>query len=77
MQTKYLITLLMSLLFSLSACADSSNSTNTITVPSSWANQDGSTLSITGVDSAGQITGIYINGAAGYNCQDIVYPVTG
>jgi len=77
MQTKYLITLLMSLLFSLSACADSSNSTNTITVPSSWANQDGSTLSITGVDSAGQITGIYINGAAGYNCQNIVYPVTG
>jgi hypothetical protein len=46
-------------------------------VPSSWVNQDGSTLSITSVDSTGQITGIYINGAAGYNCQNIVYPVTG
>lgn len=80
MQTKYFITLLMSLLFSLSACADSSNtdsSSTSILVPSSWVNQDGSTLSITSVDSAGQITGIYINGAAGYNCQNIVYPVTG
>ena len=80
MQTKYLITLLMSLLFSLSACADSSNtdsSSTSILVPSSWVNQDSSTLSITSVDSTGQITGIYINGAAGYNCQNIVYPVTG
>lgn len=80
MQTKYFITLLVSLLFSLSACADSSNtdsSSTSILVPSSWVNQDGSTLSITSVDSAGQITGIYINGAAGYNCQNIVYPVTG
>ena len=80
MQTKYLITLLMSLLFRLSACADSSNtdsSSTSILVPSSWVNQDSSTLSITSVDSTGQITGIYINGAAGYNCQNIVYPVTG
>jgi hypothetical protein len=80
MQNKYLITLLTSLLFSLSACADSSNtdsSSTSILVPSSWVNQDSSTLSITSVDSTGQITGIYINGAAGYNCQNIVYPVTG
>ena len=80
MQTKYFITLLVSLLFSLSACADSSNtdsSSTSILVPSSWVNQDGSPLSITSVDSAGQITGIYITGAAGYNCQNIVYPVTG
>ena len=76
MQAKYLITLLMTFLFSLTACADSS-STDTIPVPSSWVNEEGSTLSITAVDAAGQITGIYINRAVGYNCQDVVYPVTG
>lgn len=74
MQTKYLITLLTTLLFSFSACADT---TNSIPIPSSWVNQDGSTLSITAVDSAGLLTGSYINKAAGYNCQNIVYPVTG
>lgn len=74
MHAKYLVTLLITLLVSLGACADT---TNSIPVPSSWVNQDGSTLSISSVDSAGQLSGTYVNKAAGYNCQNIVYPVTG
>ena len=42
-----------------------------------WKNQDGSLLYIENIDSEGQITGIYINWASGYNCQGTPYPVTG
>lgn len=44
---------------------------------SAWTNQSGSTLYIDTIDSAGKITGHYINRAAGYGCQNIAYPVTG
>lgn len=45
---------------------------------SAWTNQDGSTLYIDSVNpTTNQITGHYINRAAGYGCQNIKYPVTG
>jgi hypothetical protein len=42
--------------------------------PSFWQNQRGSTLEIF---SAGNISGIFINRAPGFQCQNIPYPVTG
>lgn len=45
--------------------------------PSSWTNQSGSTLYIQHVAPNGQITGFYVNRAAGYRCQNSPYPVTG
>ncbi len=72
MKYKYLIALCISVFFSLSARAD-----NSIAVPSSWVNTEGSTLTISAIDSDGQITGSYVNKAAGWNCQNIAYPVTG
>jgi hypothetical protein len=72
MKYNYLVILCISAFFSLSACAD-----NGIAVPSSWVNTEGSILTISAIDSAGQITGSYVNKASGWNCQNIVYPVTG
>jgi len=66
MKYKYLIALCISVFFSLSARAD-----NSIAVPSSWVNTEGSTLTISAIDSDGQITGSYVNKAAGWNCQNI------
>lgn len=42
--------------------------------PSFWQNQRGSTLEIF---SAGTISGVFINRAPGFQCQNIPYPVTG
>lgn len=44
---------------------------------SSWTNQRGSTLTIDSIDSNGMLSGTYINRAAGFDCQNIAYPVTG
>jgi hypothetical protein len=44
---------------------------------STWTNQRGSILHIDKVDSAGPITGYYINRAENFNCKDTRYPVTG
>lgn len=44
---------------------------------SAWTNQSGSTLYLDAIDPEGQISGHYINRAAGYGCQNISYPVTG
>ncbi len=45
---------------------------------SAWTNQSGSTLYIDAIDpNTGVMTGHYINRAAGFNCQNISYPVTG
>lgn len=44
---------------------------------SAWTNQSGSTLYINSIASNGQLTGTYINRAAGYGCQNTPYPVTG
>lgn len=44
---------------------------------SAWQNQGGSTLYIEDIDSEGGITGIYINRAAGFGCQNTPYPLTG
>lgn len=64
------------LLVSTNAFADST-SDQTIQALSAWTNQRGSTLYIDSISSTGQVTGHYINRAAGYNCQNISYPVTG
>ena len=50
MKYKYLIALCISVFFSLSARAD-----NSIAVPSSWVNTEGSTLTISAIDSDGQM----------------------
>jgi Avidin family len=42
--------------------------------PSFWQNQRGSTLEIF---SAGNVSGVFINRASGFQCQNIPYPVTG
>jgi hypothetical protein len=46
-------------------------------VPSVWENQSGSVLYLDAIDSEGRFTGRYVNGAAGYRCQGIEYPVQG
>ena len=45
--------------------------------PSAWENQSGSMLYLDAVDAEGRFTGRYVNGAAGYRCQGIEYPVEG
>lgn len=45
-------------------------------VPSVWENQSGSMLYLDTIDSEGGMTGRYVNGAAGYRCQGIEYPVS-
>lgn len=42
-----------------------------------WTNQSGSTLHIEAISPTGMVTGHYINRAAGFACQNTVYPVTG
>lgn len=44
---------------------------------SAWQNQSGSTLYLEDIDSEGKITGLYINRAAGFSCQNTPYPLTG
>lgn len=63
-------------LFSLSTFAYAGSSQG-IQASSSWSNQRGSTLYIDSIGSDGLVTGTYINRAAGYQCQNIPYPVTG
>ncbi|MEE2527206.1 avidin/streptavidin family protein [Hyphobacterium sp. HN65] len=46
-------------------------------VPSVWENQSGSLLYLDEMDGEGRFTGRYVNGAAGYRCQGIEYPVEG
>lgn len=46
-------------------------------VPSVWENQSGSMLYLDEIDDEGRFTGRYVNGAAGYRCQGIEYPVEG
>jgi len=58
------------------ACAQE-NQADSLSALSAWTNQQGSTLYIDAIDSNGRITGTYINRAAGFNCLNIPYPVTG
>lgn len=54
------------------------SSAQSLTAPSAWTNQRGSTLYVDSIDpNTGKITGHYINRAAGYGCQNLAYPVTG
>ncbi len=54
------------------------SSAQSLTAPSAWTNQRGSTLYVDSVEpNTGKITGHYINRAAGYGCQNLAYPVTG
>jgi hypothetical protein len=48
-----------------------------LTAMSAWVNQEGSTLYINGISAQGELTGTYINRAAGYGCQNSPYPVNG
>lgn len=48
-----------------------------LTALSAWVNQDGSTLYINSINSQGQLSGSYINKAAGYACKNSPYPVNG
>ncbi len=57
--------------------AVSADSNNKIQAESAWTNQSGSTLYIDSVEPNGKLTGIYINRASGYQCQNIPYLVTG
>ena len=76
MKTKLLITIVITVLFSFPAYADSNQST-AIPALSAWTNQSGSTLHIHNIANNGQLTGTYINRAQGYDCHNISYPVTG
>ncbi|HEV3183885.1 MAG TPA: avidin/streptavidin family protein [Xanthobacteraceae bacterium] len=42
-----------------------------------WQNQRGSTLEIFWVNPAGPFDGVFINQAAGFECQGIPYPAVG
>jgi hypothetical protein len=50
---------------------------NILQAGAGWTNQSGSTFYIDSIAGNGLITGTYINRAAGTNCQNISYPVTG
>jgi len=50
---------------------------NLLQAGSAWTNQSGSTLYIRSISPNGLLTGAYINRAAGYQCQNTPYPVTG
>lgn len=76
MKTKHFIAVVVTVLFSISAYADSSRTTP-LKALSAWTNQSGSTLYINTIGSNGLLTGTYINRAQGYGCQNISYPVTG
>lgn len=62
--------------FSVSAIAHAASPAK-LQALSAWTNESGSTLYIDTVESNGLLTGTYINRAAGYQCQNISYPVTG
>lgn len=47
-----------------------------VSVSSTWKNQSGSTMMIS-VDSFGNVSGQYINRAAGTGCQNTPYPLVG
>jgi hypothetical protein len=76
MKTKHIIAVVVTVLFSISAYADSSRTTS-LQALSAWTNQSGSTLYIDTIGSNGLLTGTYINRAQGYACKNISYPVTG
>ena len=76
MKHQTIIAVIITLLFSLSASAGSSQPAS-LQALSAWTNQSGSTLYIDSIGSNGLLTGTYINRAAGYGCQNISYPVTG
>ncbi len=76
MKNRHIIAVIVSVLFSISAYADS-NQPTILQALSAWTNQSGSTLYIDTIGSNGLLTGTYINRAQGYGCQNISYPVTG
>jgi len=76
MKSKRIIAVVVTVLFSISAYADSNKSTS-LQALSAWTNQSGSTLYIDTIGSNGLLTGTYINRAQGYGCKNISYPVTG
>ncbi|MBV1880309.1 MAG: avidin/streptavidin family protein [Pseudomonadales bacterium] len=76
MKNQHIVAVIVSVLFSISAYADSNQSTS-LQALSAWTNQSGSTLYIDTIESNGLLTGTYINRAQGYGCQNISYPVTG
>jgi hypothetical protein len=49
-----------------------------VTAPSSWVNDKGSVMWVQTLDpSTGRFTGTYVNNAAGFKCQGVLYPVEG
>lgn len=71
---KWFVALTLMLMLATSAYAESAAKLQAL---SAWTNQSGSTLYINSVDNNGQLTGTYIDRAAGYQCQSTPYPVTG
>ncbi|UXY14883.1 avidin/streptavidin family protein [Chitiniphilus purpureus] len=65
---------LLALLPGIGGAAEADDSVRSL---SAWTNQRGSTLYIDNVSASGQLTGTYINRAAGFGCQNTPYPVTG
>jgi hypothetical protein len=53
------------------------NAADKLQALSAWTNESGSTLYINSIASNGQLSGTYINRAAGWGCQNTPYPVTG
>jgi len=49
----------------------------TLPVPSTWLNQRGSILTITTIDTAGNLKGTFVNNAAGFSCKGTPYDVAG
>ncbi len=71
-KSSLLIAIFISLtLWSASAYAQS------IPAGSVWQNQRGSLFQINTVSANGLLTGFYVNKAAGYQCQNYGYPMTG
>ena len=67
-----LITVFVSLtLWSASVYAQS------IPAGSVWQNQRNSAFQVTAIDANGMLAGIYVNRAQGYQCQNVIYPMTG
>ena len=54
-----------------------SASAQSLPVPSYWLNQRGSEMKLYSVDAGGNFKGVYINHAAGFQCQNTPYDLWG
>ena len=68
---------LVTVLFFSFAATVSALAQSSLPVPSFWTNQRGSEMKLYSMDAQGNLSGVYINHAAGFSCQGTPYALTG